>query len=269
MNIKTDIKSIVCLVLFSIVITASTAAETMNNSRNWSSGTAFILPQKRYEIGLFQALRYGYSESVELSIHPIIALVMPNISLKKSLATRTDFIISSRHAIYYPTPLLRLITKEGIGGMISPEFEIPHIISLYNEIILTKPLADFHYFTIKTGLNLAVKSSRLDERTTIDLPLIFPRLAVFYRGIGLRGGCDLTGKIFQNWEYLVDADIFYYFNTDENFALEHKGMILWNTSENFQISMGYKLTFCEYPFGNQWHFFPLMDIQWSRQLKTK
>ena len=36
----------------------------------WKSHSAFVLPNKRYEVGLFQSFRYGYSESLEYSTYP-------------------------------------------------------------------------------------------------------------------------------------------------------------------------------------------------------
>ena len=250
-------------------VTGVDAVEPNDNSLlNWSSGTAYSLPAGRIEVGMFQPLRYGLSESLEMSIHPLVGILMPNFSLKWSHNRFGGFTFATRHSLTYPTFLLRTISKEGIGGMISPEFEIPHMLSLYNEVLLSKQIAGGHFFTGKAGINLAIKSGTLDERTTIDLPLVFPRLAVFYHGYNFRVGGDLQGKLIQSWNYLVDADVFLTPNAQENFAFEHKGLFLWNKSHRFQLCIGYKLTYGEYPFGTQWHLLiPLFDFQWALQLK--
>lgn len=234
--------------------------------RNWSSGTAYLMPAGRWEIGLFQSLRYGYSESLEFSTHPLAFFLIPNMNAKWSHGVYKGFKISTRHSIYYPTPLLRTIAREGTGGIISPEFHIPHLVSIYNEVLFSKPIANNQLFTGQAGFCVAIKSGDLDERTTNDLPLVFPRLNVFYQGYGFRSGCNLEGKLFRRWNYLVDADVCYYPSADDKMALEHKGLLLWTKSQRFQLCFGYKLTYGEYPFGTQWHLLgPLLDLQWAWQ----
>ncbi len=236
--------------------------------RNWSSGTAYLLPAGRWEIGIFQALRYGYSESLEFSTHPLAFFLMPNLNAKWSHGFYKGFKIATRHSLYYPTPLLRTISREGTGGIISPEFHIPHLVSIYNGVLVSKPIANGHLFTGKAGFCVAFKSGELDERTTIDLPLVFPRLNVFYQGYGFRSGFNLEGKLFSRWNYLVDADVFYYPSAEEKMAFEHKGLLLWTKSQWFQLCFGYKLTYGEYPFGTQWHLLgPIFDLQWAWQGK--
>ncbi len=237
-------------------------------NKNWSSGTAFLLSEGRMEIGIFQPLRYGWSKSFEFSIHPLAAFIIPNLSLKWSHGQNNRYFFATRHSIIYPTLLLRTVSKQGTGGLISPEFDIPHMISIYNEVVMSKEVLANHLLSIKAGVNFALKSSDLDQRSTIDLPIIFPRLAVYYHGLSYRFGSDLQGKFFRRWDYLVDSEIFYTPAGDENFAFEHEGLLLWNKSERFQFSIGYKLVYGEYPYGTQWHLlFPMLDLQWARMLK--
>ena len=230
----------------------------------WSSGTAYLLAAGRWEIGVFQPLRYGYSENLEFSTHPVVFFIIPNLNAKWSHHPIDGFDFATQHQIYYPTLLLRTLSREGTGGIISPEFHIPHMISIYNEMVLSKPIAEKYLITGKIGFNLALKSGTLDDRTTIDLPLVFPRLSVFYHGYGFRSGVDLVRKMSEHWNVLVDADLFFYPNADEDFAFEHKGLMLWNKSNGFQFCAGYKLTFGKYPFGTQWHLLaPIFDVQWG------
>jgi len=249
-----------------LIATNSLLAQGKNNrcAMNWSSGTGSTLPAGRWEIGLFQPLRYGFSESLEFSTHPVIFFIMPNFNLKWSHHSIARFTIASRHGFIYPTLLLRTISREGIGGIISPEFHIPHLFSFSNELLFSKQLLPNHLFTGKIGFNFAVKSGKLDKRTTMDLPLVFPRLNVFYQGYGFRLGGDLIGRLSPRWNYLIDTDFFLYPGADKDFAFEHKGMILWNKSSRFRLCFGYKLAYGEYPFGTQWHLLvPIFDLQWA------
>ena len=142
------------------------------------------------------------------------------------------------------------------------------MISLHNEVLFSKNIANDHLFTGKLGFTFAKRFADLDERTTIDLPIVFPRLAVFYHDYAFRFGYDIQGKLFKRWNYLVDGDLFYVPKADENIAFEHKGLLLWTKSSRFQLCFGYKLSYAEYPFGSQWHLLPfLFDMQWSWQLR--
>lgn len=232
--------------------------------RHWSSGTACTLTAGRWEVGLFQPLRHAVSESVELSTHPLAFFLIPNLSVKWSHGSKGGFQIATRHSLTYPTPLLRLLSRKGIGGLISPEFSIPQLVSIYNEVLVSKPIAESILATANAGICFAIKSGALDDRTTIDLPVVFPRLNVYYAGYGFHGGTDLRVNVYRRWGLQATAGAFYYPAADEQFAFEQKGLLLWNKNRRFQLCLGYQLTYGEYPFGTQWHLFiPEFDLSWG------
>ena len=253
------------IVLFTLALLCGSVFAT---NSPWSTGTAYTLPKGRTEIGIFQQIRYGQTETLEWSTHPILDLLIPNVTVKKSWSTFADWDFSTRHNITYPTPLMRTISRKGTGGIISPEFDIPQMFSLRNEVLLTRKFSPSFLITGKAGLTLAVTSDELDERTTIDLPLVFHRLGVYYNGYGVNFGLDVGGNLTSRFDYMTDVDIFLLPGADENFAFEHKSLIIWNKSKKFQIMFGYKLVFGEYPFGMQWHLLPLFDMQWARQFRN-
>lgn len=267
MNTIAKIRYAVWLFILLIAATALSGQTSAELSwRNWSANSAYGMPVGRWQVGIFQALRYGYSESVELSLHPLAFFLMPNLDAKWCHGSISGLQVASRHSIYYPTPLLRTLSREGTGGIISPEFTIPHMISIYTELLVSSPLGRDHLLTGKAGLCLAIRSGPLDARSTIDLPLVFPRLAVFYQDYGFRGGMDVQGLILRRWHYLLDGDLFYYPKGEENFAFEHRGLVLWQKSPRFQFCVGYKLCYGQYPFGSQWHLLmPLLDLEWAWQ----
>ena len=233
--------------------------------QHWSAGTAHLLSENRIEIGVFQPLRYGYSESLEFSTHPLLFFIMPNFSVKWAHQQIGGFTIASRHGVSHPSPLLRVLGRPGIGGMISPEFHIPAIVSFQNELLASRWLWYNHLFTVNLAFNFAFKSGPLDPRTTIDLPVVYIRSGVYYHDYGLILGGDIKGRLIGRWMYLVDAQLFYYPKapTDVNMAFEHKGLLSWNKSAGFQFCAGYILSYGEYPFGTQWHLLPLLDVQWG------
>jgi hypothetical protein len=46
----------------------------------------------------------------------------------------------------------------------------------------------------------------------------------------------------------------------QNLFLETTGNILWSITETARLSPGFKLTYGDYPFGGQWHMFPVIDF---------
>ncbi|HKJ69454.1 MAG TPA: hypothetical protein VKA68_15965, partial [bacterium] len=157
----------------------------------WDEPPAVTLPESAFQVGMFQPLRYGLSDKIELSSHPILDFVIPNLSVKISHGENAGRLFAARYTLVYPTPLLRLIQKKGIGGIIAEDPTIPdmpHMVSLRSELLMSITLAEPHYITWKAGVVVAAHSGTLDSRTTIDLPVVYPRLAPYYNRFGLNGG---------------------------------------------------------------------------------
>lgn len=258
-----------CLLFFLVISFSANldgqSVSLVNLWDHWSSGTAHSLPAGRFEMGLFQPMRYGCSDALEFSAHPLLFFVSPNFDAKINYGDLGGITIASSHGLTYPTHLMRLVAKEGIGGLISPEFDIPHIISWQNELLISAEMLGSHLLTAKLAWNTAYKSGPLDPRTTIDLPVVYARTGVYYHDYGWRFGADLKGPLFWRWGYSLDGDVFYYPKADPdiNMAFEHKGLLFWNKSTGFQLCLGYLLSYGEYPFGTQWHILPLIDLQWG------
>ncbi|MFQ6673719.1 MAG: hypothetical protein ACE5GH_02905 [Fidelibacterota bacterium] len=263
------------LVVLSVLL-ARSGGSPAPGERQWSSGTAYTLPEGRLEMGLFQPLRKGQSDNVEWSTHPVLFLQIPNVVVKISHRPIHGWGTATRHSLVYPTPLLRRLRIKGfgiqalsdmdVGGIITSDPDvpqIPHMISSRNEIILSRNFGPSILISGKAGIALAIRGGELDDRTTIDLPVVFPRLGVFYNGYGLNFGLDILRRITKRLNYLVNGDILLLPGSDENFAFEHKGLFIWTKSERFRMVIGYKLVFGEYPFGTQWHLLPLFDLQWG------
>ena len=147
----------------------------------WSSGTAYSLPKGQWETGLFQPVRYGLNDDQDIALHPFFALKLPNLVFKKTWTKKNSWTIASQHGIYYPTPLLNSITGTGKFKIVAPQYGFPALIGLTNEILATRSIAKGK-LTGKAGLLLGLGGGDLDPLSTIDIPLVYPRLAVYYNG---------------------------------------------------------------------------------------
>ena len=244
-----------------------------SQNTNWSLGTAYSLKQGQWETGLFQPLRYGINNNMDVAVHPFLAAIIPNVMIKRTREKVNDWTIATRHSAYYPTPLLQSITGSGKFKIVSGQFEFPSLIGINNDILATKNYGA-GLITAKVGLLLGFGGSDLNSLSTIDVPLVYPRLAVYYNGWGLRFGADYNKTLSGKWSGFIDGDLFLYPGSKHGFFYESKILLIWSSNSQFRVMVGYKITYGKYPFGNHWQIvppqlptlpkgLPLIDIQIS------
>ena len=281
-------------IIFYFIIASFVFGET----KKWDAHSAYLLPQKRWEMGLFQSFRYGYSESIEYSVHPLWFFVMPNFSLKISQGDFAGFTSASQYKMVYPTPFLNMIAKKGTMGIIAPDFQMPPMLGLSASWLMSKTIFPFvsPYFdasligldlTLKGGLDLGFAFGDLDTRSTIDIPLVYHRLGVYYNNWGIHTGLDVQKNLTQRFTVLFDLDLKFLPGLAEvqidpdvsklmgEYSLEHKLLLIWNKSENFRVLTGYKFVMGEYPYGSDMHLLPyipmaetwvpIIEFQWARK----
>ena len=100
--------------------------------------------------------------------------------------------MASRYSFDYPTPFLRILQKDGIGGLLSNPNDvgkIPHLLVLQGELLATKIFTQYSV-TAKLGMSTCL-GCELDPRHLIDYDLAYPRMALYHHGIGANVGLDL------------------------------------------------------------------------------
>ena len=223
----------------------------------WASqSSAYLLPEKEWEIGFFQPFRYGSSEKINYSIHPTLFFIMPNLSVKILHHNGKMSSSATQHGFYYPTKLLKILQAgvqvgDETASLIAPGFKIPHMLGFSSDYIFTKPYK-IGTLSLYTGVNFGLVFGDLDPRTSIDLPLVYHRLGVFYNKYGLDAGIDFSKNI-----------------TD---ATSHKFLLHWQRSKRTRFSIGYKYVYGDFPYGKQSRLLPylplveswvpMFDVQW-------
>ncbi len=232
----------------------------------WSASTAQTLSHGRLEVGVIQPLRYGLSNRVELCSYPIWNVLIPNISAKIAQAKYGELLVASTHSLNMPSPLLRTIARDGVGGILPPDNRIPLLLVTGHHLLLSYPLAQHQFATLRLGVRLAVShgEKRMD---TIDYHLVYTRTAVYHSGRSYDCGLDLNGRLIGRFEYHFDGDLFLLPEMDGDWSVEQSGTIIWRVSQGFSILAGYKWVKGEYPFGVDSQIFPLLDLQWGWNLK--
>ena len=244
------------------------------------------MPKKRWEIGLFQPFRYALSDNIEYSTHPLWFFVIPNIALKRSHSDLAGYKTASQLKLFYPTPLLNIVARQGIGGLIDPNIIMPPMLGIAGTAIASRTVFGLRT-TFNAGVDLGIAMGELDMRSTIDLPLIYHRLGVFYNQWGLHTGVDLQAKLADKVKLHLDIDLrllpgiskdhpqqFFTIFSGEN-VVEHKLLLIWNRSQSFRVITGYKLVTGQYPYGHDMRILPyipllerwvpIVELQWAKK----
>ena len=229
----------------------------------WSIGTAYVLPNGRGEIGVFEPLRYGWGGRLELETHPILDVVMPNVAVKKAwLLWVAGGVLSTRHNLTYPTGLLILLSRKGTGGILPHETRVPAIVALNNEVYFTRPLVGEHLVTARLGAAVSVSFGR-NTLPTIDLPFVFPRMAAYYHHFSSDLGADVRGPIWGPLSYDVEGEVFLMPDRTSTVAVEGGALLIWQAATSFRAQVGARVGYSQLPFGSMWGWLPVADLIWA------
>ena len=95
---------------------------------------------------------------------------MPNITFKKSHMKIFKVIAwQLKWSLSYPTPLLNVVSKKGIGGFIDPSITIPQMLGLSISLIMSRPILSTDV-SLNAGVDIGLVFNDLDERANIELP---------------------------------------------------------------------------------------------------
>jgi len=228
----------------------------------FSGDYAYLLKDGNRQMGVFQPSIFGMKNNLEISTHPVIFLIKPNIRLKKFHGELKGIGLASRYSFDYPTQFLKLIQRKGKYGILSKDpdvGDIPNLFIFQGEWLMTKNLNDFS-LTGKLGMSIC-PGCELDKRHIVDLPLVYPRMAIYHYGIAANSGVDLDYNFSDKISIKTDFELL--FLPEENIFLEHKLLCNYHLSIKHIVSAGYKLTHGNYPYGKQLDIFPLIDFSWQ------
>ena len=235
----------------------------------WEGETANVMEPGRREVGFFTPLRLGLKNGSEISINKF--LLLPSVSYKTEMSQFLGWKRAYRLQIAYPTAAMRWL-QSPIGmklgepdmfALISPEFTIPQMLSVYGEMIGTSGTSEAGQLTLIAGVGIGINGKELPDRYTVDLPILYPRLSVYYNGILIKIGGEYLKQLKGRWSYIMDYDMFLMPGGEGRFSFEHKSLLAWTKNERFRFFFGYKLVAGEYPFGPQAHLFPALDLQFG------
>jgi len=195
--------------------------------------------------------------------------LLPNAGIKISLRSGKGLLLASEHLVSYPTLFLNLISFKGTGGLISPQYSFPFILTISNSLLATAPIGSSSLLTADAGFNVALRGSKPDYRSSIDIPFIYQRMAHYYEGISIRAGISFKGTIIKNLFFEEGIRGFLITRSHDNIFIENSGAVLWSSKGSFRLKGGYLLSWGKYPFGNHLQLWPAFDIIFGSRNKIK
>jgi len=224
-------------------------------------GTASVLADGEWEIGVYAPLRRGMGNDVELSIHPLVALLSPHLVVKKAWKPDGEWRLASRHSLFYPTPLLRSLAREGTGGVIVADAVIPPILVSDNRIIVGRTLSDTTILSLSGRLMLGAELGE-SNWPSLHMPLAYTRMAAYQDNVAMALGTQLDGRLFSTFHYRIDLDGWALPLSEATWATEAKVTAHWRPSDRFTAQTGATAVVGAYPYGNNWHVLPAFDLIW-------
>jgi len=254
-------------ILIPFLLTSLISAQETTLRERWSNNTAFLMPAGKWESGILQSFRYGLNKRLELRSNAIILPIFPNAGIKIGLGKRKGFLFASEHSLSYPTLFLNTVSFKGTGGLISPQFHFPFILSVSNSLIVTRLIGSASLLSADAGISFAIRKSKPDYQSTIDLPLLYPRMAHFYEGASVKTGLSFKSLIFQKLFYEENMQLFCITRSRDNLFAENSGSIMWAVCKSVRLKGGYTLSWGRYPFGNHIQMWPTFDIVFGSKVK--
>jgi len=229
--------------------------------KKWSYNTAYLMPAGKWESGLFQPFRYGINQKLEVFTNVLMLPFIPEAGAKLAWGTKNGFVLASEHSLSVPTPFLNFISRKGIGGLISPQFDFPFILSVNNSIIVSRKVSSSVLISANAGFVFAVRGNKPDLQSTIDLPVFYPRMAHYYNGASIRLGGAVKGSLGAKWFYEEGVQAFIITRPENNFFFENSGAIMWALGKSLRIRGGYILAYGKYPYLTpKWQMWPTLDF---------
>ncbi len=259
--------SVVCmLTVLGATIGAPSSASAQDDggaAQVWTGRRADTLPKGRWEVGVFGPLKYAVTDDIELSTHPLAFFVLPNVTAKISWNDDRPWRFATRHGLHYPSIALRILSKEGTGGILPADTEVPDIVGFTNEVLATTNVPLFRrWFTVRLGFTVAARFGG-EPLPAMELPILFPRTAAYSSWGTGHAGLALEGEIVGPVYYLIDTTMFVIPGFEGAFAFENTAQISWRPNERIMITGGARAIYAGYPIGERLHVLPVVDLKFG------
>jgi hypothetical protein len=244
---------------------ADDAGDAPPKLRLWSGSNALTVPSGRWEVGLFGATHYGLSDSIELSLHPLLVFALPHLEAKFMAAKDPEHVFALRTRLSYPTTFLDIVSKEGQFGLLPATSKPPVAFLLEADAIVSSEWFEDELVSVWVGGAVAIHESFTPmELPLLDFPFLYQRFAALYGPAVPRIGFSFEGIITGGLAY--STELVTYFmpglpDVENATAIEHGLSFEYRFGEHVALSTGLRTSYAKYPYGRRTHFLPYIDVR--------
>ena len=233
---------------------------------------SFAQKPNTWKCSIMSNSSYGLNEKMSINFNSIFFPISPSCELKYNHISSNELALSSMAGFHYPVLMMNIMRGKGAGGIISPEFHIPQMVSFRAGEQFSYSFSDY-IISAKAMFEFSLKSEMIDEGTTVDLPMIAPQLAIYYRDIGFNFSLSkeyklskyfnlfLIEKIYLYPVTLAGAEKRYHLAQNQTFFFEANPGIVWKITDQSKLAIAGSLCYGNYSFGQMWHLLPFIDFQ--------
>lgn len=230
----------------------------------WSSPSALTVQPGRWELGVLSESSWGASERLELRLHPLLFWALPHAELKVRWGNAGPLYLSSVHRLSFPTPLLSLVSREGSGGLLPPDSDVPVAALVDGDVLGSFEWRPGHLLSARLGAQLAVGHVS-EDAVVLDFPFLYQRLAGLYAPIVPRASLVASGRLTHRLGYELEARHYVIPLSDyDTFqASELSGAVSIFLGSSHRLELGGRLSSARLPVGRREHFLPHVDYRIS------
>jgi hypothetical protein len=195
--------------------------------------------------------------------------LIPNAGRRQSLSVSCSkwAAYPSCHRLGYPTPFFKLIAREGSLGLLPNTSDVPHIVELENELLLTARYKG-QFVTTGLGLHLAAVGDSNDF-ALLDFPFLYQRFAHVYAPwvgtarLALQGALSELGAGTLGYELSNQA---YLFRVDElrgNAFIVESAISLDYLRGSTRLRLGFSSALARFPIGLRSHVLPWLGVGYA------
>lgn len=268
--------------LFSAFFLA-TASGRASETDEWATKSAKTIQEGRLEVGAFSSTTWGVTERVEVSAHPVGLFVFPAARVKVNwwqighlVCSDGDLVfhprvwVSSQHRVFSPTPLLHLFAREGSGGLLPANSDIPFALGMENQALVTTSVAG-HLLSATLGVTVTAREA--SDVAMVEFPFLYSMLASLYSPVVPSFGVSFEGNIAGSFDYQF-APRLHIFRPEERiawpaerppwvFAQDTVLRVHGRLGQRHRISLGLATTVARYPLGTRLHYVPTLDYRFA------
>ncbi len=236
------IAALLALCLWPVIAPAQEVVATgLNTHPLFEPGDTALLSAREFQVGLFGPMRWRMDDRTEVSGHPLVFFVAPNVMLKRQVWQQGDLTVAMRGGLGIPTGLLRLAQTQFWGD----QYTIGWMLSLDVAAIATWQPANIP-LAISLHLRERWAPTLIGETDIVhnDTPLLEESVAHISDGPTTIIGLDVDVYASESVAFYADVDLQWSAATgpyavDANIDLRGKLMAACVWSAKVSTSLGF------------------------------